>query len=311
MNVKITVLVLFHFWTTINGYKILGLFPHPGKSHFDAFRPLLKALAEKGHEVTVISYFPQKNPMKNYKDIDINGELKLHTHAVNVDDFTGARYEKYILPIVLAYFGYRSCDDGLSNKDLHEFLKTKPKFDIVLAEFFNSQCFLGIVHQLNNPPIIGLSSCIVMPWHSIAFGHSSNPAYIPNSFMPFSTHMTFFERVENTVLYLFHQAIFKFLIDIPGQWQARKHLGNDIPDLNDIATNSSLILVNNHFTYTSSRPLVPGYIEVGGMFIGKPKKLPQWGIEKSSSRRFNDIDPVAMVHVGWENVSVPYVSVAD
>lgn len=57
MNVKITVsvFVLFYLWTTINGYKILGLFAHPGKSRFDTFRPLLQALAKKGHEVTVIS----------------------------------------------------------------------------------------------------------------------------------------------------------------------------------------------------------------------------------------------------------------
>lgn len=108
----------------------------------------------------------------------------------------------------------------------------------------------------------------------IAFGFSSIPAYIPNAFMPFSTHMTFLETVENTVIFLFHRVIFKFLIDIPGQWLARKHLSDDIPDLNDIANNSSLIIVN-HFTYTNSRPMVPGYIEVGEMFIGKPKKIPQ------------------------------------
>lgn len=61
--------------------------------------------------------------MKNDKDIDINGALKLYTHAINVSDFSGARYKKYILPVVLAYFGYRSCDDGLSIKTYRRFLK--------------------------------------------------------------------------------------------------------------------------------------------------------------------------------------------
>lgn len=54
------------------GYKILGLFPHPGVSHFNAFQPILKGLADAGHEITVISHFPEKNPPANYKDMPLD-----------------------------------------------------------------------------------------------------------------------------------------------------------------------------------------------------------------------------------------------
>lgn len=54
------------------GYKILGLFAHPGLSHFNFFKPILRGLADAGHEVTVISHFPEKNPPKNYKDLPLD-----------------------------------------------------------------------------------------------------------------------------------------------------------------------------------------------------------------------------------------------
>lgn len=66
----ITLLILGH---DSSGHRILGLFPHPGYSHFQFFEPIMKALAEAGHEVTVVSQFPNKEPMENYKDELITG----------------------------------------------------------------------------------------------------------------------------------------------------------------------------------------------------------------------------------------------
>ena len=53
---------------TANGHRILGLFPHPGISHYQFFHPVMKALAEAGHEVTVVSHFPTKEVIENYRD---------------------------------------------------------------------------------------------------------------------------------------------------------------------------------------------------------------------------------------------------
>lgn len=66
-----------------NGLRVLGLFPHPGNSHFDFFRPILRGLAETGHSITVISHFPEKHPPKNYKDKPLSG-LDVLTNTVNL-----------------------------------------------------------------------------------------------------------------------------------------------------------------------------------------------------------------------------------
>ena len=65
----ITILILGQ---SSNGHRILGLFPHPGFSHFEFFQPIMQALAEAGHEVTVVSQFPNKEPHENYKDEVLN-----------------------------------------------------------------------------------------------------------------------------------------------------------------------------------------------------------------------------------------------
>lgn len=52
--------------------KILVVYPSPSKSHLVNGKVLFKALAERGHNVTVISNFPLENPIENYRDIYIH-----------------------------------------------------------------------------------------------------------------------------------------------------------------------------------------------------------------------------------------------
>lgn len=70
---------------TTNGHRILGLFPHPGLSHFHFFHPVMKTLAEAGHEVTVVSHFPNKIPIENYKDEPLKGKSDGLKNFVNLD----------------------------------------------------------------------------------------------------------------------------------------------------------------------------------------------------------------------------------
>ena len=73
---------LLNFWTIFlyatllkfrDGYKILGLFPFNGKSHFVMFEQVMTELARKGHEVDVVSHFPLKEKEKNYNDFSLKG----------------------------------------------------------------------------------------------------------------------------------------------------------------------------------------------------------------------------------------------
>lgn len=79
----ITTLVSSCLIDTTNSYKILGLFPHPGHSHFHVFHPIMRELALAGHNVTVLSSFPDLHPPPNYKDLVLSGMPSL-TNAIDL-----------------------------------------------------------------------------------------------------------------------------------------------------------------------------------------------------------------------------------
>lgn len=56
-------LIVFCYFELIKCASILAVFPFAGPSHFAMFGRLMKGLAEKGHELDVVSYFPQKTPI--------------------------------------------------------------------------------------------------------------------------------------------------------------------------------------------------------------------------------------------------------
>lgn len=58
-------------------FKILGIFHTFSKSHYIAGGALMNGLAAKGHDVTVISPFPQQNPIENYHDVTVLGMDRL------------------------------------------------------------------------------------------------------------------------------------------------------------------------------------------------------------------------------------------
>lgn len=53
----------------------------------------------------------------------------------------------------------------------------------------------------------------------------------------------------------------------------RKRFGNDMPDIRDLVQQTSLILVNQHYSLSGAKPLSPAVIEIGGIHIQKPKTL--------------------------------------
>lgn len=66
-------------------FRVLGLFPHPAISHFQAFQPLLKQLANNGHEVYVVSHFPETNSRDNYQDFVLD-QSQVLTASYPVDE---------------------------------------------------------------------------------------------------------------------------------------------------------------------------------------------------------------------------------
>lgn len=56
--------------------------------------------------------------------------------------------------------------------------------------------------------------------------------------------------------------------------RVRDFFGDEITPLDVLAFNTSLILVNAHFSLNEPKPTVPGIVEIGGLHIGPLLPLP-------------------------------------
>jgi glucuronosyltransferase len=60
-----------------HGARILGVFPFPERSHVILHKALMLELARRGHEVTMISCYPEDEPIPNYTDIVLKKDLNI------------------------------------------------------------------------------------------------------------------------------------------------------------------------------------------------------------------------------------------
>lgn len=173
----------------------------------------------------------------------------------------------------LAERGLQNCE-ALNFPHIQNFIKSKPSFDVILHEHFNTECFL-VLNHIFKAPSIGLAPCTVMPWNNNRYGIPTNPSYIPINLLPFSDNMTFWERLVNTVNYFLHSYLMaNFLQTRPADALIKKYFGDNMPSVEDLARNVSLYLVNSHFSLNKPRPFPPNVIEIAGAHLDKPKPLP-------------------------------------
>lgn len=234
----------------------------------------MKALASKGHEVTVISPFPQNKPLKNYRDITTNqiwtdmkpfltNLLDMHKQGI-LESITKVNAKGQLLT-----------NSTLTDPAVVSLIESNEKFDLIVLEIFINDAMIGFCYHFK-APCIGLSTFGASKWTTDLVGTPSPPSYVPNAFLGFTDRMSFKERLINTVMSGLEIVVDKFL-DIPAQDSIyQKAFPGPKPSLPELKkTAISLVLLNNHFSISYPRPYVNAMIEVGGMHINRvPKALP-------------------------------------
>ncbi|XP_045447432.1 UDP-glycosyltransferase UGT5-like [Melitaea cinxia] len=270
--------------------RILGLFPHPGRSHHMVFESLLQKLPERGHHVTVASFFPLKSPPANYTDVSFEGITKIGLETIDLNCYENP---EFILRIPIIGRIYKQiidfnplwesalsvCSKAIDWPPLKEALSKE--YDVVLVENFNSDCMIGLLHVYQiKAPVVAMLSSNLLPWSHERIGAPDNPSYVPLITTTFTSRMTFLERMENTFLKLYLNLFYQQKIQMKERAMIEKHYGVKIPELNELAKNISLMLTNTHHAFNGVRPLVPGLVEVGGMHFNPTKKVIPEFIEK-------------------------------
>ncbi|XP_049305189.1 UDP-glycosyltransferase UGT5 isoform X4 [Bactrocera dorsalis] len=253
--------------------KILAIFPFTGPSQYICVQLYLKSLAARGHEITSISAFPQKTPLKNFRDITLKDEYKDHDEFIitAIEEMSATK-----LTQLRTLFDYSIMGSlpVLKNEEFQQLLRSDEHFDLIIIEVFCQDSLYALGEHFK-APMIGVSTFGADVIVDQLVDNVSPLAYVP---APSGTNldvMNFWQRLDNLYTNTM-ELLYTHLVIIPEQQrQYEKYFPNATLRLTDVRRDFSLLLLNQHYSFSWPRPLVPNAIEVAGMHVeNKPKKLP-------------------------------------
>lgn len=163
-------------------------------------------------------------------------------------------------------------EDTFRHESIQKLIRSNEKYDLVITEAsMGLTAFVYFGHKFN-APTISLHSLVNYAAINKFMGNSLSISYVPDNVLPFSDHMTLFERIINsysivsTLFYIYneniprHQAILDKYVPM-----------NDAPPLMDMVHNMSLVFINAHPSIYYAQPYSPNIIPLGGIHIAPTK----------------------------------------
>ena len=169
------------------------------------------------------------------------------------------------------------CHNVLQQESVQKIIhSTDLHFDVVIVEAFFNECFLGFAHKFE-APIIQVCPYAGGNYMADWVGSPNTYSYIHDESIDYTDKMNFWERTHNTIFCLLKH-VGRQLIHLPKQNAAmQKHFNytDNLPPVWELEYKTSLVLLNTHYSLQYPKPLVPNYVQVGGMHVKPPTKLPE------------------------------------
>lgn len=246
--------------------------PFGPRSHLAPILPMVEALAERGHKMTVLSAHEPKISGPNIHKIVLPElvelvetewyDFKQHNlleNAVGVFQFFRSSF-------TVAYERF------MANAEVKE-IKRNKNYDLVIIDGIGNDFAFPLIDHMGVPFLVfdpGFGAL----WTLAANGVSREYAYIPPFLGNYGSEMSFFQRMSNMViseiLLIFRKHY--LLTNLDGM--AKKDFPNARP-ISEIEKNAELVFLNIHPTTTWLRPIPATFIPIGASHVRPPKSLPE------------------------------------
>ncbi|KAG7308713.1 hypothetical protein JYU34_005938 [Plutella xylostella] len=272
------VLVLGAVCSIAEPAKILYVLPFGGPSHYIALKDLGLELANRGHEVHVITPFRENNPPPNYHQIMVQKKSPwefLSQERPNIFTFTEYSFSKYMG--LLYQIGYMLNELVFESDEFLKFMQEDHKFDVVINELFYQEPFYLLAHKYQAPLV--LVSTFGNSMKTNFYGKNPLQLNVANHEWAVFDPTGVVGRFWNVYCSLYDLFMHKFVYMPKQEEYARKYfkdLPQPVPSLEELAGNASLVLMNSHFSIDNPTAYLPNFVEVGGLnHVKKPKALPK------------------------------------
>nr|UEN71111.1 UDP-glucosyltransferase 334AA3 [Meteorus pulchricornis] len=226
----------------------------------------MKGLAGRGHQVDVVSRFPQKKPYPNYTDIGLSNSISLTVNNLSYSQW--GKMRDNLIDFCVNVAGNNLCETGLDSPEIQKLIRNPPNdppYDLVIVEVLCANCFIAFGQHLK-VPVIGMSSCVMYPFNHDVVANPENLAFVPNNLMGHRKNMNLWNRLYNVVNTIYAKVYYNYYTSIQTD-MIRKHFGPNMPTVHELEKSIALVLVNSHFSLNGVRPNTPAHIEVGGLHI--------------------------------------------
>lgn len=213
-----------------------------------------------------------QDPPSNYKDIILseNPVYKgLSFDSVISNEIVRVPFET----LVLTKSGNDECKMLMNNNHVLHMIRTRPKYDVIIVESYNSDCAIALAANLS-APYITFNSQPFQPWQYNRLGISFNSASNPQSVLPYGRNPSFLDRLKNYILYYIANWVYYVGSQVTDHVYLYKYLGDDLPSLESIANNASIMFVNTHQSVFGGITRPDNVIDIGGIHVRQPRAIP-------------------------------------
>ncbi|KFB51605.1 AGAP007374-PA-like protein [Anopheles sinensis] len=240
---------------------------------------ILEGLLERGHELTVITNYPRKQPHPNYTEIVIAPVYDFWGKSVKVDslyDLTEISIHHMLMGFLYP-LGLETAEYAYTRENVANFIRNDTgHFDLLLAEQFYQESYLMLAHKYN-VPIVTIGTFGFAQYMSPMMGLMSTWSHVPHEFLPYTDRMSLPQRAYNVYVSMYELLLRSWYYLPQQEAMAAKYFGflpGPLPRVADLERQVSVILLNSHLPLTTVRAKVPGLVQVGGLHIKPPKRLP-------------------------------------
>lgn len=260
--------------TRCRAANILAVQTVPGTSHWNVMQAVLRALTDRGHNVTVFVPFA----------VDRGGGGGGHDYVELVDVYDSAVRVRVGLDAAFLVENYGTtravmrnmvdvtrsvCDAIHGHRRMREILRPgrSPEFDAVVTEPFASECVAYPATVLRVPMVYVTPPPVITYLERRLTGHHANPAAVAHVLSARGRPRTFADRLANALVTVHCAAV---------AWTAERLRALSDPrpyDRVELAR-PAVTFANTHYITEPARPLTPDVVQVGGIHLGPPAAIP-------------------------------------
>ncbi|TRY88607.1 hypothetical protein DNTS_016506 [Danionella cerebrum] len=253
--------------------KIVVVPPIMFESHLYIFKTLASALHAEGHDTVFLVSEGREVPPSNHYRLQRYPGIFNSTSADNflqskVHNIFSGRLTPLELFDILDHYS-QNCDAVVGSTFVMEQLKQE-HFDLLLVDP-NEMCGFVIAH------ILGVQYAVFSTglWYPAEVGAPAPLSYVPEFNSLLTDHMSLWQRVANTAVYLVSRFGVQFLVLPKYDRIMRKYNIQPSVSMHDLVQSSRLWMLCTDMALEFPRPTLPHVVYVGGILTKPPNPLPQ------------------------------------